>query len=138
MSVPRPNTVRVLAVDHEQHVRELYEEFLSSPTSNYTFDVTLCRQGGEAVEAVRAAAEAGSPFSLVFIDSRLNSEKDGVGAAGKIRMLDPNIEIVVVTAHNDVTPEAIVSPVPPDDKMLYLRKPFTPEEVVQLAVALGA
>lgn len=138
MSVPRPNTVRVLAVDHEQHVRELYEEFLSSPTSNYTFDVTLCRQGGEAVEAVRAAAEAGTPFSLVFIDSRLNSEKDGVGAAGKIRMLDPNIEIVVVTAHNDVTPEAIVSPVPPDDKMLYLKKPFTPEEIVQLAVALGS
>ena len=138
MSVPRPNTVRVLAVDHEQHVRELYEEFLSSPTSNYTFDVTLCRQGGEAVEAVRAAAEAGTPFSLVFIDSRFNSEKDGVGAAGKIRMLDPNIEIVVVTAHNDVTPEAIVSPVPPDDKMLYLKKPFTPEEIVQLAVALGS
>ncbi|MCG6981233.1 MAG: PAS domain S-box protein [Deltaproteobacteria bacterium] len=138
MSVPRPNTVRVLAVDHEQHVRELYEEFLSSPTSSYTFDVTLCRQGGEAVEAVRAAAEDGTPFSLVFIDSRLNSEKDGVGAAGKIRMLDPNIEIVVVTAHNDVTPEAIVSPVPPDDKMLYLKKPFTPEEIVQLAVALGS
>jgi two-component system cell cycle sensor histidine kinase/response regulator CckA len=138
MSVHRPNTVRVLAVDHEHHIRELYEEFLSSPTSNYTFDVTLCRQSEEAVEAVRGAAEAGAPFSLAFIDSRLNSAKDGVWAAGKIRMLDPNIEIVMVTAHGDVSPEEIVSRVPPADKLLYLKKPFTPEEIVQLAVALGA
>ncbi|UCG22299.1 MAG: PAS domain S-box protein [Deltaproteobacteria bacterium] len=138
MSEHRPKTVRVLAVDDEQNVRELYEEFLSSPTSNYKFDLTLCRQSEEAVEAVRKATEAGTPFSLAFIDIRMDSGKDGVWTAGEIHMLDPNIEIVMVTAYGDVGPEEIASRVPPSGKLLYLRKPFTAEEIVQLAVALGA
>jgi len=134
----RPNTVRVLAVDDEQHVRELYKEFLSSQTSNYKFDLTLCRQGKEAVEAVRAATEAGTPFSLAFIESRLDSGKDGLWAVGEIRTLDPNIEIVIVTADGDDDPEEIVSTVPSAAKLLYLQKPFAPEEIRQLALALGA
>jgi two-component system cell cycle sensor histidine kinase/response regulator CckA len=138
MSEHRPNTVRVLAVDDEQHVRELYEEFLSSPTSNYKFDLTICRQSKEAVEAVRAATEAGTPFSLAFIDIRMDPGNDGVWAAGEIRMLDPNIEIVMVTAYGDVDPEEIVSTVPPAAKLLYLKKPFSPEEIRQFALALGA
>ncbi len=138
MAEHRPNTLRVLAVDDEQHVRELYKEFLSSPTSNYKFDLTLCRQSKEAVEAVRAATEAGNPFSLAFIDIRMDSGKDGVWAAGEIRMLDPNIEIVMVTAYGDVDPEEIVLTAPPAAKLLYLKKPFSPEEVRQFALALGA
>jgi two-component system cell cycle sensor histidine kinase/response regulator CckA len=138
MSENRPDSVRVLVVDAEQHVRELYEEFLSSPKSNYTFDLTLCRQNEEAIQAVRAAIEVGTPFSLAFIDISRNSNKDGVRAAGEIRLLDPNIEIVIVSDHGDIALEKIVSRVPPAGKLLYLRKPFTPEEIVQLAVALGA
>ena len=138
MSEHRPNTIRVLAVDDEQRVRELYEKFLSSPASNYTFDLTLCCQSVEAVEAVRAAMEAGAPFSLAFIDMAMDSGKDGVWTAGEIRMLDPNIEIVMVTAHGDVAPVEIVSRVPPAGKLIYLKKPFTPEEIVQLALTLGA
>ena len=138
MSEQRSNTVRVLAVDDKQDVRKFYEEFLSSPKTNYKFDLTTCRQSDEAVEAVRAATKAGTPFSLAFIDLPINSGKDGVWAAGEIRMLDPNIEIVIVTAHGDVDPEEIGARVPPAGKLLCLRKPFTPEEIVQLAVALGA
>jgi len=138
MSEHRSNTIRVLAVDDEQRVRELYEKFLSSPASNYTFDLTLCCQSVEAVEAVRAAMEAGAPFSLAFIDMAMDSGKDGVWTAGEIRMLDPNIEIVMVTAHGDVAPVEIVSRVPPAGKLIYLKKPFTPEEIVQLALTLGA
>jgi two-component system cell cycle sensor histidine kinase/response regulator CckA len=138
MSENRPDIVRVLAVDDEQHVREHYEEILSSTKFNYQFELTLCRQSEEAVEAVRVAIEAGTPFSLAFIDIRMNSGKGGVWAAGKIRMLDPNIQIVMVRAHGDVGPKDIVSRVPPAGKLLYLRKPFTAEEIVQLAVALGA
>jgi len=138
MAENRPDTMRVLAVDDDQHVRELYEEFLSSPSGNYEFALTLCRQSKEAVEAVRTAVEEENHFAVAFIDIRMDSGPDGVWAAEQIRRLDPNIEIVIVTAHGDVGPEEIVSRVPPAGKLLYLRKPFTPEEIVQLAVALGA
>ena len=100
--------------------------------------MTLCHQNEEAIQAVRAAIEAGTPFSLAFIDISRNSSKDGVWPAGEIRLLDPNIEIVMVSAHGDVALEKIGSRVPPAGKLVYLRKPFTPEEIVQLAVALGA
>ena len=130
--------VRILAVDDDQNVLDLYEEFLSSPTSTYQFDLTLCHQSETAVEAVRMAIEDEEPFAAAFLDIRMDSGPDGVWAAEQIRTLDPNIEIVMVTAHNDVGPEEIVSRVPPAGKLLYIRKPFTPEEIKQFAVALGA
>jgi PAS domain S-box-containing protein len=130
--------LRILAVDDDQNVLDLYEEFLSSPISTYQFDLTLCHQSKTAVEAVRMAIEDEEPFAAVFLDIRMDSGPDGVWAAEQIRALDPNIEIVMVTAHNDVGPEEIVSRVPPAGKLLYIRKPFTPEEIKQFAVALGA
>ncbi|MES0350916.1 MAG: response regulator, partial [Desulfobacteria bacterium] len=130
--------VRILAVDDDQNVLDRYEEFLSSPISTYQFDLTLCHQSETAVEAVRMAIEDEEPFAAAFLDIRMDSGPDGVWAAEQIRTLDPNIEIVMVTAHNDVGPEEIVSRVPPAGKLLYIRKPFTPEEIKQFAVALGA
>ena len=138
MSEQQSKAVRVLAVDGEQSVRKLYEQSLSSPTSTCRFDLTLCCHGEEAVAAVRAAVEDGTPFSLAFIDASGNPEKDGIWAAGEIRMLDASIEIVMVTTHGDVGPEEIVARVPPTGKLLPLKKPFAPEEIRQLALDLGA
>ena len=66
------------------------------------------------------------------------SGPDGVWAAEQIRAIDPEVEIVIVTAHTDVRPEVIVPRVPPAGKLLYIRKPFSQEEIQQFAVALGA
>ncbi|MEE9121562.1 MAG: PAS domain S-box protein [Syntrophobacteria bacterium] len=138
MTSHQPDRIRILAVDDDQNVLDLYEEFLSSPTSTYQFDVALCHQSETAVEAVRMAIEDEKPFAVAFLDVRMDAGQDGVWAAEQIRTLDPNIEIVMVTAHDDVGPEEIVSRVPPAGKLLYIRKPFTPGEIKQFAVALGA
>ena len=61
------------------------------------FDLATCNQGEAAVEAVEQAIDAGKPFSIVFIDIRMPPGMDGVAAAKRIRELDPNINIVVVT-----------------------------------------
>ena len=138
MNPDRSDRVRILAVDDDQNVLDLYEEFLSSPTSTYQFDLTLCHLSEAAVEAVQTAIEDEKPFAVAFLDIRMDSGPDGVWAAEQIRRLDPNIEIVMVTAHDDIGPEVIVSRVPPAGKLLYIRKPFSPEEIKQFAVALGA
>ena len=138
MNPHQPNRIRILAVDDDQNVLDLYEEFLSSPTSTYQFDVALCHQSETAVEAVRVAIEDENPFAVAFLDIRLGTGPDGVWAAEQIRILDPNIEIVMVTAHDDLGPEEIVSRVPPAGKLLYIRKPFSSEEIKQFAVALSA
>ncbi|NOQ43938.1 MAG: PAS domain S-box protein, partial [Dehalococcoidia bacterium] len=138
MNPHQPDRIRILAVDDDQHVLDLYEEFLSSPISTYQFDVALCHQSETAVEAVRVAIEDENPFAVAFLDIRMGTGPDGVWAAEQIRTLDPNIEIIMVTAHDDLGPEEIVSRVPPAGKLLYIRKPFSSEEIKQFAVALSA
>jgi DNA-binding NtrC family response regulator len=76
--------VRILAVDDDQNVLDLYEEFLSSPISTYQFDLTLCHQSETAVEAVRMAIEDEEPFAAAFLDIRMDSGPDGVWAAEQI------------------------------------------------------
>ena len=57
---------------------------------------------------------------------------------GKIRALDPEIEIVLCTAYWNVDPSAIAAQLPPADKLFYIEKPFHPFEVRQMATALGS
>jgi DNA-binding CsgD family transcriptional regulator len=48
------------------------------------------------------------------------------------------MEIVMVTAYSDVDPSEIAGRVSPEDKLLYVQKPFHPQEIRQFASALGA
>ncbi len=61
------------------------------------FEVHSRNQGEAAVEAVKSAIEAGNPYAIVFVDIRMPPGIDGIEAAQRIRLLDPNVNIVVVT-----------------------------------------
>jgi DNA-binding CsgD family transcriptional regulator len=63
---------------------------------------------------------------------------DGVWAAERMRDLDPELEIVMVTAYSDINPAEIALRVPPPEKLLYVQKPFHAEEIRHFAAALGA
>jgi signal transduction histidine kinase len=62
----------------------------------------------------------------------------GVWAAEHIRALDPNIEIVMVTGYSHHNIGDIAPRVPPAHKLLYIQKPFHPQEIYQFAAALSA
>lgn len=152
---------RILIVDDEQAILDAYSQVLSKKTDHHaqprlndlenklfpnriakftfpSFDLTLCRQGHEAVEAVRSAIGINSPFSVAFIDVRMPPGKDGVWAASEIRKLDPWINIVIVTAFSDLNPEEINQAVQPANRLLYMQKPFHSHEIQQFALALSA
>ena len=95
MNQHRANIVRVLAIDDEPYVLNLFEEFLSGETSNFIFELNLCSRADEAVEAVRLSIENDKPFAVAFIDIHLAPGLDGVWAAEQIRTLDQNVEIVM-------------------------------------------
>ena len=101
------------------------------------FVLQLARGAEEAIELATAAHAAGQPFSVVFLDMRMPPGPDGLWAASRLRALDPDLDIVICTAYSDVDPREFNSRVPPEDKLLYLQKPFHPHEVRQLAIALG-
>ena len=100
------------------------------------FEVHTRNQGEAAVEAVAAAVEAGQPYSIVFVDIRMPPGIDGIEAAKRIRMLDPNVNIVVVTRSVSPAPESLGKQIPPADKVFFFQKPFHALECRQLAAAL--
>jgi len=161
MTAPQPPP-RILIVDDEQPILDAYRSVLAgqgrpvaSPsrlddlesrlfpgsTPKFTFpsfDLCLCRQGQEAVAAVRTALAENSPFAAAFIDVRMPPGPDGVWTAAEIRALDPWINIVIVTAFSDLDPAAINNAVQPADRLLYMQKPFHSHEIQQFALALSA
>jgi PAS domain S-box-containing protein len=102
------------------------------------FDVVMCRQGQDAVDAVQVALRENRPFSAAFLDVRMPPGIDGVATAARIRALDPLVNIVFVTGYSDIRPEQMGDRVPPLDKLIYCQKPLQASELRQFARALAA
>ncbi len=101
------------------------------------FETVHCMQGVEGVEAVAAGLARGERFAVAFIDVRMPPGIDGKETAKRIRQLDPDINLVIVTGFSDFSPLEISRAAGPADKIFYIAKPFQAEEVVQTAIALS-
>jgi diguanylate cyclase (GGDEF)-like protein len=99
-------------------------------------EVTYHRQGEAAVAAVEAACAEGRPFAMAFLDMRMPPGIDGLETARRIRAVDPDINILIVTGYSDHRPGEIARVVGSPDKLFYLVKPFEPSEMRQLTRAL--
>lgn len=100
------------------------------------YEIDEASQGKEAVEKIREAVQGNRPYSLMFLDIRMPPGIDGVQAAREIRELDPDIEIVIMTAYSDYSYEEIVNTVGNPDRLLYFHKPFKSSQILQLASTL--
>ena len=101
------------------------------------FALTHCMQGLDAVAAIERALADGDPYPVAFIDVRMPPGIDGKETARRIRALDPEINLVIVTGFSDFSPLEISRVAGPTDKIFYIAKPFEVAEVVQTATALG-
>ena len=101
------------------------------------FALTHMHQGLDAVAAVEAAIAAGTPYAVAFIDIRMPPGIDGRETAMRIRALDPEINLVIVTGFSDFSPIEISKVAGPADKIFYIAKPFEVAEIVQTATALA-
>ncbi len=132
-SIPETSTGKQLAA--------LLVEGRSKPDTESSipprFELSFASQGQSGYTMLKEAAASGTPFSVAFIDIRMPPGWDGMETAARIRQIDPNIEIVIVTAYTDRSREEIVRAVGAPDKLLFLRKPFDPEELFQLALSLS-
>jgi diguanylate cyclase (GGDEF)-like protein len=103
----------------------------------YSFAVDHAEQGLDGLRLVADSLSKGDPYRVAFIDIRMPPGIDGKETAKRIREIDPDINIVIVTAYSDHSPLDIARVAGPLDKLFYISKPFDPEEVLQLARALG-
>ncbi|WP_294103804.1 EAL domain-containing protein [Sphingomonas sp.] len=101
------------------------------------FALTHAMQGLDGVGEVEKALADGNPFAVAFIDIRMPPGIDGRETAKRIRALDPDINLVIVTGYSDFSPIEIAKVAGPADKIFYIAKPFEVDEIVQTATALA-
>ena len=131
---------RILAVDDDETVLDLYKIILCPPNSPPTlpaFEVKCCTQGDEAVDAVKISLEENTPYAVAFVDLNMPPGPDGQWTADEIHKLDPGVNIIMVTGYrstesgNQQTLSNIF------DTFLYLQKPFYRQEIIQFSTALS-
>lgn len=143
----------ILAVDDDPSILEFYQEILESASARIgalgkTQDPewpqgavfrTVCRsQALEAVEEVRRAAARGDSFAAVFLDVNMPPGPSGIWAAEQILSLDPAANIVLVTGYIGSELGRLPQRLGFSDRLLFLQKPFHPQEIVQFGSALSA
>ncbi len=133
----RSGIVRVLIADDDRTVREACRQLLIEPFPAGSLRLSFCAGAEATVTAVCAGLNAGDAFAMVFLDACMPPGPDGVRAAARICELDPAIEIVICGADADVDPGDAAVPVPPEEKLSHLRKPFHPYDIRQRVVSLA-
>ena len=147
---------RVLVVDDQQEIHHDFEEMLTPGFAGAStddlagafasevdesflpkFELLHARSGSEAYNTVRTAIETGDPIAVAYIDIRMPPGMDGIETTRRIRTVDPNIEIVLMSAYTDKSLGEIVHEMQLLHKLLYIRKPFAREEIQQITLSLA-
>ena len=146
---------RVLIVDDQPDIHDDFVEMLTPSLSEAStdklagafrvekdrsflpkFELLHATSGEEAHEIVRAAKESNRPIAIAYIDIRMPPGIDGIETIRRMRKVDRDIEIVIMTAYTDRSLPDIIHNMELLHKVLYIRKPFSREEIQQIALSL--
>ena len=146
---------RVLIVDDQQEIHDDFREMLppiggAPPAEGLAaafldeeeepflpeFELLHARNGEEAFEIIRAGRDSNRPVAVAFIDIRMPPGIDGIETIRRVRRVDRDVEIVIMTAYTDRSLPEIVEDMELLHKMLYIRKPFAHEEIQQITLSL--
>ena len=147
---------RVLVVDDQREIHQDFDEMLTPGVTGAStddlaeafasevdesflpkFQLLHARSGAEAYDVIKTAIEADDPIAVAYIDIRMPPGIDGIETSRRIRAIDENIEIVLMTAYTDKSLGEIVREMDLLHKLLYIRKPFAREEIQQITLALA-
>lgn len=153
----RNNTI--LCVDDEESVRDTYARILSPAADDFLaeilhladdldddsvtgapeksmFNLLLASSGEEAIEILKNERDNGRRISAGFFDMRMPGGIDGYETIKRARELDSDLICCVVTAYTDRDVHEIRSLFTEShqDELLYIKKPFSVDELDQTAV----
>ena len=112
-------SVRIMIIDDERGVRESFEMILKIKD----YEVTTFEDGESAIANLKK-----DMFDMAFVDYKLPG-MDGIEVLKKIKEIDPNVEVCIVTAYASETSHANAITI---GALEYLRKPFLMEEIYEL------
>ena len=103
-----------------------------------TLVIDTAAQGAEAVQCVQDACDADDPYAMVICDMRMPPGYSGLETLRRIGAIDPHAQTVICSAYSDYQRAEIVEALGDTDRLLILRKPFDPIEVIQVTSAMTA
>jgi response regulator RpfG family c-di-GMP phosphodiesterase len=135
----------VLVVDREASTHETFRSILcphaggagagQGEASPNRFVVEAVDCGEKAVLGVERAIRERRPFAVVFMDIEAPSGWNGVETVSRLWEVDPDLHVVMCVAGSEAAAD-IVDRCGESDRLLILKKPFSPIEVRLLAAAL--
>ncbi len=93
------------------------------------WEISVARQGLEAVELVRQSMEQERPFGVALVDIRMPPGIDGIETARRMREIDPALCLVIASAYASQSVNEMKRVLERD--FFLLRKPFVADEVYQ-------
>ncbi len=102
-----------------------------------TFHMDSAMQGKDGVERAREALAAGQPYSVAFVDMRMPPGWDGLETIEHLWQVDPEIQVVICSAYADYDWLELLARLGHSDKLIVIKKPFEPIEILQCASALS-
>jgi|HubBroStandDraft_1064217.scaffolds.fasta_scaffold00219_3 diguanylate cyclase (GGDEF)-like protein len=155
-SEPKLLTHRILVIDDNPAIHEDYRKILVGPedgkvsaaeaalfgeqptsVARPTFDVDSAMQGRDGVELARVAIAEGRPYSVAFVDMRMPPGWDGLETIEHLWAIDSEIQVVVCSAYADYDWLELLGRLGHSDKLIVVKKPFEPIEILQCASALS-
>src|SRR6266853_2137101 len=100
------------------------------------FEVDSALQGQEGVERVREALRAARPYAMAIVDMQMPPGWDGLETIERLWRVDPDVQVVICSAHAGYDWTELVVRLGHADKLLVVKKPFESIEVMQCANAL--
>lgn len=114
----------------------IFGEPAAASADDNLFIITSALQGQDALALVEQSVATGEPFAMAFVDMRMPPGWDGVETIEHLWKADPSLQIVICSAHSDYQWQSVVKRLGRSEQLLFLRKPFDPAEVYQLALSL--
>jgi len=124
------------ATDSLQTEEELLFGAAAEKKASLVFQLESAHQGMEAIEMAGAALRSQRPYAMAFVDMRMPPGLDGVQTIEALWKEDPDLQVVLCTAYSDYSWGQVLDRLDVRDRLLILKKPFDPVEVLQLANAL--
>lgn len=116
---------RILFMDDEESIRRVIGELLR----RFGHDVTLARDGAEAVDLYANAMKSGEKFDLVILDLTVPAGVGGKAAMDQLRAIDPGVRAVVSSGYSN---DPVMSDFRSHGFMGVIAKPYSPDDLLRV------
>ncbi|MGE4242115.1 response regulator [Ramlibacter sp.] len=149
---------RILVVDDMPEIHDDFKRILARPPSHAAathldddeailfgraeasaparFEIDSAYTGREALQKVERSVEREEPYALAIVDMRMPPGWGGVETIRHLWEADPRVQVAICTAYSDLAWDEVLHQLEGGPGVTLLRKPFEPEDVLELAESL--